>query len=160
MEQWQTLDQKVDEIFKLYRSGLLDSPNFRKYIRIPLTEQASLRGLDEDALRKVYHYCSSVERCKDRKAKTIEEHVVPIRTIIEIFNTRYREDPSSFTKTFIKEVLEKLLWVVFITKEEDSRLSKMGLKQKMPNGWNWQTDSPYARYEMAHIIVEYPIEEA
>ena len=57
MANWQTIDEKVEDIYRLYESGLYMSRHFIKYIRIPLTEQATLRELDEVTLRKLYHYC-------------------------------------------------------------------------------------------------------
>lgn len=153
MANWQTLEEKVEDIYRLYTSGLYMSRLFIKYIRIPLTEQATLRELDEATLRKVYHYCSSDERCKNREAKTVEEHVVPIKTIVEILTDQYINRKESFNYEFVRRVLEKCLWVVFITDEENKRLNSLGLKKTMPNGWNWETDSPFIRYDIAQIKV-------
>jgi len=153
MANWQTLDEKVDDIYRLYTSGLYMSRHFIKYIRIPLTEQATLRELDEVTLRKLYHYFSSDERCKDREAKTIEEHVVPIKAIVDILTDQYTNRKELFNREFIRRVLDKCLWVVFITDEEDKRLNALGLKKTMPNGWNWEADSPFVRYDIAKIKV-------
>ena len=48
MANWQTREEKIEDIYRLYESGLYLSRHFHKYIRIPLTEQESLRGLNED----------------------------------------------------------------------------------------------------------------
>ena len=153
MANWQTIDEKVEDIYRLYTSGLYKSRLFIKYIRLPLTEQATLRELDEDTLRKVYHYYSSDERCKNRNAKTVEEHVVPIKTIVDILTAQFTNRRALFNREFIKMVLEKCLWVIFITDEENKRLNSLGLKKTMPNGWNWETDSPFIRYDIANIKV-------
>jgi hypothetical protein len=153
MGNWLSLEEKVEDIYRLYTSGLYMSRLFIKYIRIPLTEQATLRELDEVTLRKVYHYCSSDERCKNREAKTVEEHVVPIKTIVEILTDQYINRKESFNHDFIRRVLEKCLWVVFITDDENKRLNSLGLKKTMPNGWKWETDSSFIRYDIAKIKV-------
>ena len=153
---WQSVEDKIDEIYKLYNSGLYKSQHFCKYIRIPLTEQASLRKLDEKTLRSLYHYCSSDERCENRSARSVEEHVVPIRTIISILTNQYENNREQFTRQFIKEVLEKCLWIVFITSEENKKLNAVHLRHSMPNGWDWKRDSPFIRYEIAGIKVSWP----
>ena len=153
MANWQTIEEKVDDIYRLYESGLYMSRHFHKYIRIPLTEQASLRELDENTLRSIYHYFSSEKRCADRKAKSVEEHVVPINVIVEILTNQYKNRKESFNREFIRRVLDKCLWIVFVTDEENKRLNSLGLKKTMPNGWNWETDSPFVRYDIAKIKV-------
>ena len=155
MANWQTIDEKVEDIYRLYESGLYMSRHFIKYIRIPLTEQATLRELDEVTLRKLYHYCSSDERCKNRESKTVEEHVVPIKAIVDILTDQYENRRGQFNHEFIRRVLDKCLWVVFITDEENKRLNSLGLKKAMPNGWNWETDSPFVRYDIANIKVSW-----
>ena len=150
---YQNLDEKIEEIYNLYKSELSSSKNFRKFIRIPLTEQSSLRKLSEDELRTIFHYFRSEERNECREGKSVEEHVVSINTIISILSDQYQSTPDNFTKEFIKDVLEKCLWVVFITDDENKRLNQLGLKNKMPDGWSWRTDNPFIRYQMANIKV-------
>lgn len=156
MPKFQTLESKVDDIYKLFTSGMVDSENFRKIIRIPLTEQSSLRGLSEEELRNdLFHYRSSKARCKNRSAKSVEEHVVPIKVITDILIDEYKLKCNKITKAFIKNVLEKLLWCAFITEEENQKLNDLGLKNNMPDGWNWKKDSPFARYELAKIKIDW-----
>lgn len=153
MANWQTREEKIEDIYRLYESGLYLSRHFHKYIRIPLTEQASLRGLNEDTLRSIYHYFSSDNRCVHRTVKSVEEHVVPINEIVKILTDQYTNRKESFNHEFIGKVLDKCLWIVFITDEENKKLNSLGLKNKMPDGWNWETDSAFVRYEKANIIV-------
>ena len=157
MAKYQSLDSKVEDIYKLLNSGLSESQNFIKFIRIPLTEQSTLRPLSEDKLRsELFHYRSSKARCKDRTADSVEEHVVPIKVITEILLSEY-EKKGSISKQFIKKVLDKLLWVVFVTEEENQRLNELGLKNDMPDDWDWKKDSPFARYEKAKIKVDWDL---
>lgn len=156
MPNYQTLNSKVDDIYNLFTGGVSNSVNFLKFMRITLTEQNSLRELSEEELRNnLYHYRSSKARCKDRTVKTVEEHVVPINVITEILIEEYKSKGETITKAYIKKVLERLLWCVFVTDEENKRLNDLGLKNNMPKGWNWKNDSPYARYELAKIKVEW-----
>ena len=149
---FQSLEEKVSDILAIFQGGLHHSRYFYKYIRISLTEQSSLRGLNEQELRRVYHYFSSIERSKNRTEKSVEEHAVPVKVLAEILRDEYEKNPQQFEK-FIPLVLERCLWVVFITERENRKLNELGLKQKMPEGWDWKRDSPFIRYQLCGIAL-------
>ena len=130
---------------------------YYKFIRLPLTEQKSLRGLNEETLRSIYHYQSSIQRNSARDQKTVEEHAVPVKIIADILADYCLADEDNEIQDRIREVLDRLLWVVFITYEENKKLNRIGLKSSMPEGWSWKTDSPFIRYELAGIEVDWNI---
>lgn len=53
----------------------------------------------------------------------------------------------------IMDVLKKFYILCAITKEEDKLLNSGGYRSKMPDGWNEETDSVFARYESVGISI-------
>ena len=52
-------------------------------------------------------------------------------------------------------VIERLLRVADITKSEADYIDhKLGLKRKMPEGWNYRTDSIMARLDLAGVKLD------
>ena len=74
------------------------------------------------------------------------EHAVPLRTLFDLL-MECRE-----SKKDIEASIKKFFFVTWVTDEEDSRLNQLGLRSKMPDGWNPEA-SPHARYHAAGIEV-------
>lgn len=81
------------------------------------------------------------ERCKG----LIREHVVPRTVIFDELLKLKRITPKK-----VDELLGELMVIVMITKDEDKKLDRMGLRSKMPECWRYG-DNPFQRHEAAGI---------
>jgi len=81
-----------------------------------------------------------------KRADVIHEHVIPHHLIMKKLITL-----DELTDEKIMAVLNKFYFICRITKDEDKRLNNEGLRSKMPNGWNEERDSVFARYEKVGI---------
>lgn len=83
-----------------------------------------------------------------------KEHVVPRVTICkkchEMFDNGHTvEDVAKFIRKFLK--------IVFISKEEQKHLDKrvgLNLRQRMPEGWEFETGCPFERLTVGKIEYE------
>ena len=75
----------------------------------------------------------------------IHEHVVPKKLIIE--HLMSHKNPSQES---VKHILEDYCIAVVVTVDQDKKLNKLGLRSKMPEGFNI-SDNPWARYDEAGI---------
>ncbi|MCE2597380.1 hypothetical protein K6Y31_21655 [Motilimonas cestriensis] len=82
----------------------------------------------------------------ERAKGLIQEHLVP-RTII--FNELLKI--KRITPKKVDDLLGELLIIVLVTKDEDRKLDKIGLRSKMPEGWCYG-DDPFQRHEAAGIV--------
>lgn len=78
----------------------------------------------------------------------IHEHIVPRKVMISALMNMENPTPDK-----IFNYLKKYCIGVVVTKEEDIRLNKAGLRSKMPNSWN--EDDPWERYNLVGIKVIY-----
>ena len=76
------------------------------------------------------------------------DHAIPRNVLAKMFLEK--QPPLSAAKAL--KLLRKFCDAVVITKKEDKSFGKIGLRQKMPKGWNW-TKNPYARYKAVGIKV-------
>jgi len=76
------------------------------------------------------------------------EHVVPRREIRKILLVEHK----SPTYEEIREILSTFCLAIVVTKEEDARLNRMGLRSKMPDDWDCK--DRWARYKAAGIMHE------
>ncbi len=74
----------------------------------------------------------------------IYDHAVPLRYLQEQLLSL-----SSVTVRSVRRVLDKYGIVVLITKDDDRRLSKAGLRSRMPEDWDGR--DPLARYKAAGL---------
>lgn len=86
------------------------------------------------------------------KTAVVKEHVVPLREITA--RLMKIEEP---TPDKVRSILDDIVVFATITKEEDGRVSSLGLKSKMPEEYYdpqhcWFND-PFARYHKADVIV-------
>jgi len=72
------------------------------------------------------------------------EHVVP-----QMWFVNQLMDRDTIDKEEIRELLEKYFNVLLVTKEEDVKLTKAGLRSKMPEGWDGK--DPWARHKKVGI---------
>lgn len=83
-----------------------------------------------------------------------EEHIVPIKVIsdrlIEASNDR------KVNEEWVKEYLERYLAICVVTKDEDRRLTKAGLRESMPDGTVVSDDNfnKWDRYNADNVKIE------
>jgi hypothetical protein len=72
------------------------------------------------------------------------DHSLPLRLIL----------PEVLTCQTVDELRQALdrIQVIIITAEEDQALTRAGLRQRMPEGW--EAGSPFSRYAVAGIALE------
>lgn len=73
------------------------------------------------------------------------EHVVPKKVMIN-----HLLEGKTWNAAGIKNYFEAFCIGVVVTREEDLKLNKMGLRSKMPSNWDGQ--DPWARYRAAGLI--------
>ena len=109
---------------------------YSQYIRYALDEISDL------------NFCTS-ESAKGLKRKdVIHDHVIPHSIVMNKLLSL--KEPSNES---IMKVIKKFYILCAITKEEDGLLNSAGYRSKMPDGWNEEKDSVFARYESVGIIV-------
>jgi hypothetical protein len=88
------------------------------------------------------------EKAKGLKRKdVIHEHVVPHLIVMNKLLTL-----KQLTTDNIMSVIQKYYVICAITKDEDKLLTASDLRSKMPDGWNEDSDSIFARYEVVGIV--------
>lgn len=82
------------------------------------------------------------------------EHVIPAKVYLERLKELYLDTKGFTTKVSLKRFNEyrKQVAVCIITKEEDDDLNKKGLRESMPDNWNWGDDI-FARYTDTNIMI-------
>lgn len=109
---------------------------YSQYIRYALDEVSEL------------NFCAS-KRAKGLKRKdVIHEHVVPHSIIMNKLLSL-----ETLNNENIMSVIERFYILCAITREEDKLLNAAGYRSKMPDGWNEETDSVFARYELVGISI-------
>ena len=91
----------------------------------------------------------SLMATKENNNKNLRyDHPVPLRVVCEILFSLDKINEKN-----IKFILEKFIknGGVLITKDEDNKLTKMGLKSSMPENWNGE--DIFARYKKADIEI-------
>lgn len=96
------------------------------------------------------------------KTGLVFEHIVP--------KTKYIQEPciqaavngqfaggETFSEEAVLQLLDRYWQIALITKEEDDALTDLGLRNKMPGGWDG-TDV-FARYKAAGIVLEAAVQE-
>lgn len=78
------------------------------------------------------------------KSGIIIEHAVPRLEIYGALKNKKR-----LTEKVISKILDRMLVRVAVTKEEDVKLNKLGLRQRMPE--NWEDNDILARHREANI---------
>lgn len=87
------------------------------------------------------------EYAKESKEKDIiHEHVIPF---VVVRDKLLALNPLTIEN--IKSVINKYYFTCAVTTKEDHQLTENNLKSKMPEGWNEDKDSVFARYEEVGI---------
>lgn len=92
------------------------------------------------------------------------EHIIPTEVVYchldkfcQPLKELYRQDKKKFyeqkrqKEAYIVKLIKEKLFCALITKEEDALLSKAGLRNKMPEGWSFETGDMLARYRVVGI---------
>ncbi len=135
-----SLEQKIDCIRRVIINAQdhirVDDPKrvYSQYVRYAL-----------DEIKDMNYYESEAAQGLQRK-DVVHEHVVPHSIVMEKLLLL---DPV--TNERILAFVRKYYVICAITKEEDRRLNRNGLRSKMPEGWDGENDSVFARYDVAKI---------
>jgi len=76
------------------------------------------------------------------------EHVVPV---LVMKNSLLNMIENNEFNQQNYDLLMSKSFMVRLSEEDNNRLGRSGLGKRMPNGWNWKTDSPWDRYQQARI---------
>lgn len=134
------IDRKIDFIRRVIincKNDInLDDPKrtYSQYARYALDEVSDI------------NFCTSKNAKGLKRKDVIYEHVIPHSNIMKKL---FSIDP--LTNENILKVLRKYYIICAITKEEDRLLNAAKLRSKMPDGWNEETGSVFARYESVGI---------
>lgn len=109
---------------------------YSQYLRYALDEVSDL------------NFCVSKAAKGLKRKDVIHEHVVPHSVVMEKLLSL---DP--LTHETIMTVIKKYYVICAITKEEDKKLNNEKLRTKMPEGWDENNGSVFARYEKVGISV-------
>jgi hypothetical protein len=109
---------------------------YSQYIRYALDEFSSI------------NFCTSGAAKGLKRKDVIHEHVVPHSIVMNKLLTL-----KSLTSENIMSVIKKYYVICVITKREDRLLTAAGLRSKMPEGWDEETSSVFARYEAVGISI-------
>ena len=86
---------------------------------------------------------------KSKPRGLMHEHVVPKKVVIDKLLSL--EAPSTEE---VRDVLDRFCIGVVVTREEDARMTRLGLRSEMPE--NWDGVDPWARYAKAGIALRNP----
>lgn len=91
----------------------------------------------------------------DRKNKSlvVKEHVIPLNIIVSFLSKIPIKELSTLK---VKEILDSLLIYATITKEEDSKLNEVGLRNKMSIKYETIEElkiNAFDRYKQANIVL-------
>jgi hypothetical protein len=111
---------------------------YSQYIRYALGQFA-----DEEGIRR-----RSLKAVGKARGEVVHDHSIPHSFILQKLLDLKKVDHKT-----LEGVIKKYYRIGIITKSEDARLSKIGLRSKMPQGWDENLGDIYERYSKAGIIV-------
>ena len=76
------------------------------------------------------------------------DHVVPVNLLVDQLLSR-----EFAVAADVRGFLDQFYRTCWITSEEDELLNSKKFRQKMPDGWGWETGDIWARYDTAGIGV-------
>lgn len=91
------------------------------------------------------HWSEAAWAFRGQPQNLIHEHVIPKKLVIERLLKLVSPTASS-----VQQILESYCKGVVITREEDTRLNRLGLRSKMPS--DWDEKDVWARYTVAQIV--------
>jgi hypothetical protein len=92
------------------------------------------------------HWSEAAWDLRGQQKMLVHEHVIPKSIVIQ----RLLELPNPTTES-VNQLLESYCKGAVLTREEDTRLNKLGLRSKMPAGWDEK--DVWARYASAGIVL-------
>ena len=111
--------------------------------KIPRSKEAN-KALDEAGIVVPDSHNGAYSACK--RLKLVWEHCVPLSFIYEkLFECRHSPEKMC-------ETVQSLYRMAWITKDEDNRISRLGMRSLMPHGWDGT--NPYARYTKSSISLD------
>lgn len=93
------------------------------------------------------HWSEAAWAVRGQPEMLIHEHLMPKKLVIERLLRLASPTPSS-----VQQLMESYCKGVVITRDEDTRLNKLGLRSKMPKDWNEK--DVWARYTAAQIVLK------
>ena len=123
-----------------------------------------IRGYSKD-INKAELRVSKYLKANPNLGPGVREHMVPVKVIIDslMFDPKYQVSQDSENRLYLELQLNELLREVVIAKDEDKRLTGLGLKASMPEVYDVTTmsrrpwrfgDSLKARYTEAAINID------
>lgn len=102
---------------------------------------------NRDALLSMHFISNSAIKTisGEENSRLVKEHSIPITVLYDILKSI--DNPNVIT---IHETLNKFYRLGVLTKDEDSEITRLGYKSKMPKKWN-KGDDPFIRYKEAKI---------
>ena len=79
------------------------------------------------------------------------EHVVPTNVLVD--KLLELDESGTLSDKEIEEMIEKYGYVCLVTKDENRKLDKNKLREKMPQGWNYGNDA-FDRYKAVGIEIQ------
>lgn len=80
-----------------------------------------------------------------------QDHIV---SVCEILSHWQKNKDKLNDEKWIEKTLDDALHICIIEKNEDNKLNELKLRDKMPNGWEWNDNADfYARYKKAGIVI-------
>lgn len=89
---------------------------------------------------------TSEETLKNPDA-VVKEHAVPVHAIVTMINKLYKDE--KLTVENVQDILNKYLVICMVTKEEDAKMTEIGLQKSMPKDWDGL--NVWARYDAVGI---------
>lgn len=86
----------------------------------------------------------------DVPVKRLREYLVPYENLLDRVAEMFKEGK---TVEDVAKMLQRLLRVILITEDELLYLEKLGLKNKMPDGWDWDHGDVKARLNEAEMEI-------
>lgn len=104
--------------------------------------------------KQIIYYSEGLKRLKPGEKK-IREHVIPVKTIMQYLLNLNLEIGDKNLKNTIEKYLNENLIIVYLTHDEDKMLTRIGIKDSMPQEYSNQNSEYYqdkwARYKVAGI---------
>ena len=153
--QWHIKNAVIGDIFfseEVY-NGINNREYLNKYFGKNTDSGSIVKGILEGKTRKSDGSFDEkfLEIQKFKGGGLIFEHVVPTKLYVDELIRAYKD--KKFNEDYFTK-FRKNIFVCIVTKEEDSRLNRNKLREKMPSGIKWEPGkNTFARYEKVGIKI-------
>ena len=79
------------------------------------------------------------------------EHMIPTEVVTRHWSEMVAK--GKLTEKYLERTIRERIFCAIITKEEDAQLTKLGLRSKMPEAWDFEKGDILARYKKAGITM-------